>query len=112
MPKPPMKQDVIVLEPKEPNKFGQPTGYVETLSKARVAYTTKVIEGTDGNRYEPSLQVDLPPTTKIGYGFLVQWTDHFGEVVKDSVVAMEETLNYGGDKVYWRTVYVGKERRN
>jgi hypothetical protein len=112
MPKPPMKEDVQIFEPTgQTDKYGKPS-YTEVPSKARVAYTTKVIETTDGNRYEPSLQVDLPPTAKIGYGFIVQWTDHFGEVVKDSVVAMEETLNYGGDKVYWRTVYVGKERRN
>jgi len=110
MPKPPMKDDVIVFEPGAKNKYGQSTGYIETPSKARVAYTTKVIENSDGTRFEPTLEVDLPPTTKIGYGYLIQWTDHFGQVVKDTVVGMEETLNYGGDKVYWRTVDVGKKR--
>lgn len=112
MPKPPMKQDVILFGPTgEEDKYGN-TDYTEIHSKARVAYTTKVIENSDGTRFEPTLEVDLPPETQVDYGYLLQWTDHFGKVVKDSIVSMEETLNYGGNKVYWRTVDVGTKRRN
>ncbi|MGG4288370.1 hypothetical protein ABEW81_11290 [Priestia megaterium] len=110
MPKPPMNDNITVFEPGEKNKYGQPTGYTEKPSKARVSYTTKTVEENDGTRFEPTLEVNLPPSTKIGYGFLIQWTDRFGSVVKDAVTGLEEQLSYNGKQVYYRTVYVGKKR--
>ncbi|WP_394548812.1 hypothetical protein [Priestia aryabhattai] len=109
MPKPPMNDDILVFEPGEKNKYGQPTSYTEKPSKARVSYTTKTVETSDGTRFEPMLEVDLPPSTKIGYGFLIQWTDRFGSVVKDAVTSMNEQLSYSGKQVYYRTVYIGKK---
>lgn len=109
MPKPPMREDIIVFQPTgEEDKHGEPD-YNEIHSKARVSYTSKSVQRSDGTTFQPLLKVSLPPTTRIGYGYLIQWTDRFGEVVKDRVSDMKETTTYSGNQVYYRTVYVGEK---
>lgn len=108
MPKPPMKENIIIFEPiGDADKYGR-RNYSQSNSKARVAYTTKTIENKEGTKFVPILEVDLPSTTKVGYGYLVEWKDRFGNVLKDSIVGIQEVLNFNGNKVYYRTVYIGK----
>lgn len=123
MPKPPMNDEVIVFTPTgETNKYGLPD-FTQSISKARVAYSTEVfqlsdgtkfastVKETDGTKFTETLQVDLPPETKIQYSSEIQWIDRFGEVVRGGVTVLDETLNYSGKKVYYRTAYIGKKRK-
>lgn len=123
MPKPPMNDVVTVYTPTgEENKYGKPAFSVST-SAARVAYSSEVfqlsdgtkfastVKETDGTKFTETIKVNLPPTTKIQYGSEIEWTDRFGGTVRGDVTVLEETLNYSGNKVYYRTAYIGKKRK-
>jgi hypothetical protein len=106
--KPSMKQDVIVNVPRlgEKNEYGKPlTDPLRT--KARVQYSTRTVKGTNGQTFESTLEVDLPADVPVWYGTEIEYTDYAGKVTKGLVVAMSESTNLSGTKVFFRTVFVG-----
>lgn len=122
MPAPPMKDKVTVYTPSgEKDKYGKPA-FSKEISKARVQYTSEVfqlsdgtkfastVKETDGTKFTSTLKVSLPSDTRIEYGSEIEWIGRFGEVIRGDVTVLEETLNYSGKKVYYRTAYVGKKR--
>lgn len=92
------------------NDYGRPS-YTKTSSKARVKHTTDVDLEVDGEVIKNVLIIKIPPETKVEEGYQVEWVDRFGKVTKGSIEGIQETLNYGGDKVYYRTIYVNKSPR-
>lgn len=105
--KPPMKQLVTLLIPTgQKDEYSRPIT-TKKESKSRVRYSTRVIKGTDGREYQSSLEVDLPPDVSVSYGVELEYKDPFEKVTKGQVIAMKESTNLAGDKVYYRTVYVG-----
>jgi hypothetical protein len=106
--KPSMKQEVVVYVPRfgEKDEYGRPLKDA-IISKARVMYTTRTIMGQDGQIHETSLEVDLPPNVPVEHGTEIEYTDYVGKTTKGQVVAMNESTNLSGSKVYFRTVYVG-----
>lgn len=111
--KPPMNQSITLKNPvldslgnPDKDSFGRPK--LETsVTQARVQYSTKVIRGTDGQTYETSLEVDLPPEVKVGFGTETSYVDPFNNKIEGRVLAMSESTNLAGNKVYFRTVNVG-----
>lgn len=113
MPKPPMSDVITVLEPIV-GSDGKPVKdeysrfkYNERLTKARVQHTTKVVRGTNGQEVQALLVIDIPADVKVAYGYEIRWTDRFNQLVKGSIVGIDEALNFTGNKVYFRTVYIG-----
>ncbi|MFC7063801.1 hypothetical protein [Halobacillus seohaensis] len=111
--KPPMNQSIEVKNPLLDDKgtpvidrYGKPQLAAEN-TRARVQYSTKVVRGTDGQQYESSLEVDLSPSIKVSYGSEISYTDPLGTVTKGKVMSMNESMNFAGNKVYFRTVNVG-----
>lgn len=108
-----MSDTVIVSNPKlddEGNPIKDQYGryiYEKMSSIARVQHTTKVIRDSQGQELHPKLEIVLPSETRVGYGSEIDWTDRFGQPVKGSVVSIDESLNYSGNQVYFRTVYIG-----
>jgi len=103
-----MKHDVTIFVPifGEKDEYGRPAKE-QVSSKARVQYSTRTVKGTNGQSYETSLEVDLPPDAPVGYGIEIEYKDWAGKVTKGQVVAMNESTNLAGNKVFFRTVYVG-----
>lgn len=99
--KPPMKQEVTLSVPTgEKDGYGRPI-LQPTNSKARVQFSTRLVRGADGQQYETSLEVDLPSNTSVQYGTEIEYKG-----TKGKVIAMNESTNLSGNKVYFRTVYV------
>ncbi len=113
--KPPMREKITLYqtifdENGDPIKdeYGRSkTNPVE--SKARVIFSTRVVQGSDGRQYETSLEVDLPADLTVNYGDELEYVPFLGLGVKTKglVRAMSESTNLAGNKVYFRTVYVG-----
>jgi hypothetical protein len=106
--KPSMKHSVVVRVPRlgEKNEYGKPLKD-PVSTNARVLYSTRTVKGTNGQTFETSLEVDLPPDIPVGYGTEIEYTDYAGKVTKGMVIAMTESTNLAGTKVYFRTVFVG-----
>jgi hypothetical protein len=106
--KPSMKQFVTVYVPRlgEKDEYGKPLKDPLT-TKARVQYSTRTVKGTNGQTYETTLEVDLPSDVPVGYGTEIQYTDYVGKVTKGLVIAVNESTNLAGTKVFFRTVFVG-----
>lgn len=111
--KPPMNESITIKNPVldeqgNPIKdsYGRPKLETDT-SNARVQYSTKVVRGTDGQTYETSLEVDLPPDAKVGYQTETSYTDKFNNKVEGRVLAVNESTNLAGTRVYFRTVNIG-----
>jgi hypothetical protein len=117
MPKPPMNDTVTILKPilgddGKPIKDDHGRFQFNPVnSKARVQHTTKVIGDSDGQQHQALLSVDFPPETEIGYGYDLQWNDRFNQIIKGTVLSIDETLNYTGNKVYFRSVNIGQKGR-
>jgi hypothetical protein len=114
MPKPPMSDVITVLEPIV-GSDGKPLKdsygrfkYNERITKARVQHTTKVVRDSQGQEMQALLVIDLPPDVKVGYGYEIRWLDRFKQLVKGAIIGIDEVLNFTGNKVYFRTVYIGK----
>lgn len=100
--KPPMKQKVTIMTPTgTKDKYGRPI-LESSTTKARVQFSTRLVRGTDGQQYETSLEVDLPSGVSVQYGTEIEYKG-----TKGKVIAMNESTNLSGNKVYFRTVYVG-----
>ncbi|WP_251525394.1 hypothetical protein [Metabacillus litoralis] len=97
-----MKQKVAIMTPTgEKDKYGRPI--LQPIdSKARVQFSTRLIQGTDGQQHETSLEVDLPSGVSVQYGTEIEYKG-----TKGKVIAMNESTNLSGNKVFFRTVYVG-----
>ena len=113
--KPPMREKVILHQvllgdQKKPIKdqYGRPKTK-PTESNARVLVSTRVVKGTDGQQYETSLEVDVPPELKISFGDELEYTSFhgLGITTKGLVRSINESTNLAGNKVYFMTVYVG-----
>lgn len=113
--KPPMNDKITLYQTvldEQNNPVKDPYGRPQTKpvkSKARVMYSTQVVQGTDGRQYETSLEVDLPADIFVNYGDELEYTPFLGLGVKTKglVRAMSESTSLAGNKVYFRTVYVG-----
>ncbi|OKL36995.1 hypothetical protein [Domibacillus mangrovi] len=118
MPKPPMNDTIYIYDAFTGNSehydqslvddYGRPKFKDPRTSKARVQPELKVITTPDGENFESVLTIDIPPETFIQRGHDINWTDRFGQDIKGRISEVEETLNFSGTKVYFRTVYVGK----
>jgi len=109
MPKPPMKDVITIYSPDgERDDYGRPTNSLKTTSIARVKHTTDVDIEREGTGIQSILIINIPPETKVEDGYEVEWVDRFGVVIKGAIEGIKEALNYGGDKVYYRTIYVNK----
>ncbi|MFC0188486.1 hypothetical protein ACFFJY_09325 [Fictibacillus aquaticus] len=75
--------------------------------KARVQKTVRVIKGADGTEKEASLEVDLMPDINVVEGTEIQYKDVFDVLTKGAVIAVNESTNLAGTKVFFRTVYIG-----
>lgn len=104
--KPPMNQEVTLMSPTDKkDNYGRPI-LVPSVSRARVQFSSRVVQGADGQHYETSLEVDLPPEILVKYGTEIHYQDAFG-LTKGKVISMNESTNLSGRKVYFRTVYIG-----
>jgi hypothetical protein len=106
--KPSMKQSVIVYVPRlgEKDEYGKPLKDPVAIN-ARVQYSTRTVKGTNGQTLETTLEIDLPADVPVGYGTEIEYTDYAGRVTKGLVIAMNESTNLAGTKVFFRTVFVG-----
>jgi hypothetical protein len=101
-----MKDIVTVYAPTgEKDQYGRPV-LSPVQTKARVQFSTRLIRGTDGQEYETSLEVDLPSNVAVKHGTEIEYSDAFNGT-KGKVIAMNESTNLAGNKVYFRTVYIG-----
>lgn len=118
MPKPPMNDTISIYDPitggpeyfeqSLVDDYGRPKGREPRKSKARVQPEVKMITTSDGETFESHLAIDVPPETFVQRGQEIKWTDRFGQEVKGRIGEIDETLNFSGTKVYFRTVYTGK----
>jgi hypothetical protein len=113
MPKPPMKDDITVLQPILSNggkpikdDYGRPK-FKDVPSKARIQHTTKIVRNSNGQEVQALLSIDLPQSVKVDYGYEIKWINRFDELVRGRVLSINETLNYTGNKVYFRSVNIG-----
>lgn len=112
--KPPMNDVITIFVPRlDPktgkplkDKYGREVGTVAERYRARVAYTTELIVGNNGEQVEAKLEVDVPHETYLKVGLAVEWINRFGETVTGQIETFEEVLNYSGKKVYFRSFYV------
>lgn len=101
-----MNQEVTVYSPiGEEDKYGNAEP-IEMISKARVQFSSKTIQTTDGTTYQTILEVDLPTETIVTYGTELSYTFQ-GVTTKGKVLALEDVLNLSGSRVDYRTVNVG-----
>ena len=105
--RPPMNQTITFLMPEEgKDDYGRPITYQETV-KARVQQSSKIIESTDGTRYQSVLEVDIMPNVPIVHGAKAIYEDPFENSIEGSVLSIEDSLNLSGKKVFFRTIYIG-----
>lgn len=103
-----MRQSINLMYPSdEKDDYGRPI-LTEQNVKARVQFTSRTIEGTDGNTYQSNLEVDLMPDIPVKYGTKAKYVDPDTQIVTEgTVVAIDEARNLAGTKVFFRTVFIG-----
>lgn len=114
MAKPPMNDTIqlhsVEMDPAtgEPklSRSGQATRTI-TESAARVKYTAERVYNSKGEEREATLELSLPPETRILAGDIVEWVDRFGITVKEPVISVKELLSYNGKVVYYRKAWAG-----
>lgn len=103
-----MKQKITVLLPSktEFDDYGNPLLTPQVI-KARVQFTSKVIKKVDGNELQSRLEVDVMPDIPVEYGTKAEYTDPFGTITKGTIIDVSESTNIAGNKIYFRTVFIG-----
>ncbi|POD46286.1 hypothetical protein BKM15_25940 [Pseudomonas syringae pv. syringae] len=102
-----MNQSITLFIPgTEVDDYGRPSTS-QLIVKARVQYSSKVIESASGTRTQSSLEVDLMPDIPVNYGTKAKYEDPFGKVVEGAMIAINESTNLAGNKVFFRTVNIG-----
>lgn len=96
----------LSIPSEEKDDYGRPITFEETV-KARVQQTSKIIESSDGTRYQSVLEVDIMPNVPIINGAKATYEDPFGNSIDGSVLSIEDSLNLSGKKVFFRTIYIG-----
>lgn len=106
--RPPMRQSITLLIPSgQKDDYGRPIT-VEQIVKARVQFTSRTIESSNGNKFQSNLEVDLFPDVPIKYGTRMKYEDPLTKVVTEgAVISIDESRNLAGTKVYFRTVFIG-----
>lgn len=102
-----MRQSITLLIPSdEKDDYGRPITQ-DQIVKARVQFTSRTIESSDGNTYQSNLEVDLMPDVPVKYGTKAKYEDPVTEIVTEgTVIAIDESRNLAGTKVFFRTVFI------
>lgn len=110
--RPSMKQDVTLYSPILDDKgnvvkdgFGRPKLQNRAV-KARVQSSSKIFKMPNGEQKQATLEVDLHPNVQVSHGTEIEYAGPF-ETVRGKVIDVGETYNLGGNKVLFRTVFVG-----
>ncbi len=107
--KPPMNNKAIVEivdKSQKPDRQGKyPRIPFETI--ARVSFTTRMVRTTEGEVRESTMEVDLPPEINAAMGSTIKALDSFGQWHEGQVLTVEESTNFAGNFIYFRTVYCG-----
>lgn len=113
MPRPPMRETIKLSIPvRDANgdilkdKYGRPAEYKEIVTKCRVSYTTREIQGSDGKRYVASIEIDLPSKTPIDNMMKVLYEPKGRQKVEGQVISVDAAYNLAGTKEYYWTAYL------
>jgi len=108
----PMKQEVTAKVPvldidgnPVKDKYGKPKVKSETV-EARVRYKSQLVTDRNGEQVQSSVEIDLPPMFVPVVGSEMEFTTIYGTSGRGTVIALEESVNLTGDKVYFRTVFI------
>lgn len=110
--RPAMKQDIILYSPVLDGQgnvvkdgFGRPKIQANPV-KARVQSSSKIFMTPNGEQKQATLEVDLSPDVQVSHGTQIEYVGPF-ETVKGQVIDVGESYNLAGNKVLFRTVFVG-----
>lgn len=99
--RPPMTDFVTIMTPTgEVDRYGRPVTS-ETVSVARVEFTGKAIETTDGTRRVISAEIDLPPETPVDYGYSIKYKNPLGQEVTSNVLKFVGAYDFAKHVLYW-----------
>lgn len=86
--------------------YGNPSTVVLPIKQARIRQSTKYIQARDGQQHKCVLEIDFPTETQIFEGDGADYHPIGAALQKGKIIAVNETLNLAGNRVYFRTAYV------
>ncbi|QFG05597.1 head-to-tail stopper [Bacillus phage 031MP004] len=104
--RPPMRQEAIIFFEDRTKPTDRHGKYPETVThtKARVKFTTVVVEDVNGVDRQARLEVDLPPDIDLYNGIRIKARDPLGEWHEAEVVNIDDSLTLAGNRLLFRTV--------
>lgn len=68
---------------------------------------TQVIKGADGELKASIMEIDFPPDIQLVLGVEVEYTDSLGNLLRGSILSIQENTNFAGTRVYSRWCNIG-----